>query len=147
MNSGGNLNNLIKNQPPARLVGGRLVNRGRLKNGNPSGDYMKAPRCGAKNRQGMPCHAPAMRGKARCRLHGGRSTGERTLAGIHRIRKTHWKDGRRSTRLQQEFRAWADQENQRRQSQFELETEAQAIVRKEFRSWKSALQELRSPQP
>lgn len=31
------------------------------------------PRCGARNRQGAPCQAPAIRGKTRCRLHGGRS--------------------------------------------------------------------------
>jgi hypothetical protein len=34
-----------------------------------------APRCLAKNRKGSPCQAPAMRGKRRCRLHGGKSTG------------------------------------------------------------------------
>ena len=33
------------------------------------------PRCLARNRQGNPCQAPAMRGKRRCRLHGGKSTG------------------------------------------------------------------------
>jgi len=33
---------------------------------------MKAnPRCGAKTRKGTPCHAPAVRGKARCSMHGG----------------------------------------------------------------------------
>ena len=31
--------------------------------------------CGARNRAGMPCRCPAMRGKARCRLHGGKSPG------------------------------------------------------------------------
>lgn len=35
----------------------------------------QAPRCLAKNRQGTPCQAPAMVGKRRCRLHGGKSTG------------------------------------------------------------------------
>lgn len=68
---------------------------------------MKAPRCGAKNRQGKPCQAPAMRGKARCRLHGGKSTGARTLTGIQRIRKEHWKNGGRSKKLQKEYRQWA----------------------------------------
>ncbi len=33
------------------------------------------PLCGAKNRQGKPCRAPAMKGKKRCRLHGGKSLG------------------------------------------------------------------------
>ena len=34
-----------------------------------------APRCGAKNRAGTPCRAPAMRGRRRCRLHGGKNPG------------------------------------------------------------------------
>ena len=28
-------------------------------------------RCGAKTRSGMPCEAPAVVGKRRCRMHGG----------------------------------------------------------------------------
>ena len=28
-------------------------------------------RCGAKTRKGTPCQAPAVAGKARCRMHGG----------------------------------------------------------------------------
>jgi hypothetical protein len=31
----------------------------------------QAPRCGARNRSGKPCRAPAVRGKRRCRMHGG----------------------------------------------------------------------------
>ena len=30
-----------------------------------------SPRCGAKTRKGTPCQAPAVAGKARCRMHGG----------------------------------------------------------------------------
>ena len=30
-----------------------------------------APRCGAKTKLGTPCRAPAIRGKKRCRKHGG----------------------------------------------------------------------------
>lgn len=29
------------------------------------------PRCGAKTRQGHPCKGAAVRGKKRCRMHGG----------------------------------------------------------------------------
>ena len=35
----------------------------------------QAPRCGAKTRQRTPCRQPALRGKRRCRKHGGRSSG------------------------------------------------------------------------
>ena len=34
-----------------------------------------APRCGAMTRAGMPCQRPALRGRKRCRLHGGLSPG------------------------------------------------------------------------
>jgi hypothetical protein len=30
-----------------------------------------SPRCGAKTRAGTPCRSPAVKGKARCRMHGG----------------------------------------------------------------------------
>jgi glucans biosynthesis protein len=30
-----------------------------------------APRCGARRRNGAPCQKPKMRGRRRCRLHGG----------------------------------------------------------------------------
>jgi len=67
--------------------------RGWLKNGNPPGDFTKAVRCGAKNRRGMLCRAPAMR-NGRCRLHGGLSTGPKTWEGIERIREVNTKHGR-----------------------------------------------------
>lgn len=69
--------------------------RGSLRNGNPSGDFSKAARCGARNRRGTPCRCPAMQ-NGRCRLHGGLSTGPKTLAGIERIRKAITKHGRYS---------------------------------------------------
>lgn len=34
-----------------------------------------APRCGAKTRMGTPCRSPAVKGKHRCRMHGGTSPG------------------------------------------------------------------------
>src|SRR5205814_688584 len=35
----------------------------------------RAPRCAATTRAGSPCQCPAMRGRKRCRLHGGLSPG------------------------------------------------------------------------
>jgi hypothetical protein len=32
---------------------------------------LASPRCGAKTRSGGSCRAPAVRGKKRCRMHGG----------------------------------------------------------------------------
>ena len=36
-----------------------------------TGPMLSSPRCGAKTRSGSPCNAPAVRGKKRCRMHGG----------------------------------------------------------------------------
>ncbi len=69
--------------------------RGWLKNGNPPGDYMSAPRCGARTRRGSSCQSPAMP-NGRCRLHGGKSTGPRTAEGLERCRRSTWKHGGRS---------------------------------------------------
>jgi hypothetical protein len=43
------------------------------------------PVCGARNRQGKPCAVRVEPGKARCRFHGGLSTGPKTAAGRARI--------------------------------------------------------------
>src|SRR5579871_6236781 len=67
---------------------------GWLKNGNLPGDFSTAPRCGAKTRRGTPCQCPAIANKARCRLHGGLSTGPKTWEGIERIQAANTKHGR-----------------------------------------------------
>lgn len=79
-----------------KIVGTPHVKRhGWLKNGNPPGDFRKSPRCGARNRRGTYCQCPAM-GNGRCRLHGGLSTGPRTVEGVERIRMAVTKHGRYS---------------------------------------------------
>ena len=54
------------------------------------------PKCNAKTRQGTVCQKSPLRGKKRCRLHGGLSTGPRTAEGKARIAATHYKHGKRS---------------------------------------------------
>ena len=53
-------------------------------------------RCGAKTRSGGACQNPAIKGRSRCKLHGGRSTGPRTPEGKARAAAAHTKHGRRS---------------------------------------------------
>ena len=36
-----------------------------------TGPMLVSPRCGAKTRSGNACRSPAVRGKKRCRMHGG----------------------------------------------------------------------------
>jgi len=49
-----------------------------------------APRCGAKNRAGIPCQCPAIRGRKRCRLHGGLSPGAPRGQRNGNFRDGHW---------------------------------------------------------
>src|SRR6478672_5435326 len=81
--------------------------RGWLRNGNPSGDFSKAARCGAKNRRGTPCQCPAMP-NGRCRLHGGLSTGAKTAEGIERIRQAVTKHGYYSEQRKRERKEFRD---------------------------------------
>ena len=50
-------------------------------------------RCLAKTRSGGQCQCPAMKGKARCRIHGGLSTGPRTKDGKEKARQAVLKHG------------------------------------------------------
>jgi len=72
--------------------------RGRLKNGNRPGDFLAAPRCGARTRCDGECRQPAMP-NGRCRMHGGLSTGPRTAEGRARSRRARWKHGARSAEV------------------------------------------------
>jgi hypothetical protein len=58
------------------------------------------PRCGAKTRAGGTCRVRVEFGKARCRFHGGLSTGPKTEAGRARIAEAQ----RRRWRLYREMR-------------------------------------------
>ena len=101
--------------------------RGWLKNDNPPGDFTKARRCGAKTRRATACLSPAMR-NGRCRMHGGKSTGPKTVAGLERSRNARFKHGAYS-RATQELLA----ENRRRRRTFaKLLATARSMARSSF---------------
>ena len=50
-------------------------------------------RCLAKTRRGGQCQCPAVKGKLRCRIHGGLSTGPRTKIGKEKARQAVLKHG------------------------------------------------------
>lgn len=54
-----------------------------------------APRCGARTRSGAPCRSPAIVGKARCRMHGGKGS------GAPRGNRNGWKHGWHSARVRE----------------------------------------------
>ena len=86
--------------PDGSSIGAAMpgARRGRLKYGNPSGDFAKAPRCGARTRAGHPCGQPAM-ANGRCRMHGGCSTGARTAEGLARCRTASLVHGCRTAEI------------------------------------------------
>ena len=90
------MHNKTANEPHAKRCGW-------LRNGNPQGNPASASRCGARTRKGAPCGCPAVRGKKRCRMHGGLSTGPRTAVGLARSKQAHWKHGRYSAEARQEM--------------------------------------------
>jgi hypothetical protein len=49
-----------------------------------------APRCGARTRAGAACQRPAVRGRKRCRLHGGLSPGAPRGAKNGNFRDGYW---------------------------------------------------------
>jgi hypothetical protein len=53
-------------------------------------------RCLAKTRRGTKCQRAAYKHNGRCRLHGGLSTGARTLEGLQRITEANLKHGRQT---------------------------------------------------
>lgn len=76
-----------------------------LNNGVIGGDPRNAPRCGAKTRRGTVCQQAALRGKRRCRHHGGLSTGPRTPEGRARIAAAATRHGNRSKEAEEHRRA------------------------------------------
>jgi hypothetical protein len=60
-----------------------------------------APRCGARTRAGGQCQCPAIRGRKRCRIHGGLSPG-----APRGKQNGNFKDGSWTCEAEQE-RRWA----------------------------------------
>lgn len=57
-------------------------------------NHIPCRRCNATSkRTKLQCGAPAMRGKVKCRIHGGKSTGFRTEEGKQRIIAANLKHG------------------------------------------------------
>ena len=57
-----------------------------------------APRCGAKTRSGSACRSPAVRGRQRCRMHGG------TNKGAPRGNSNARKHGNRSVEAEEQLK-------------------------------------------
>lgn len=67
-----------------------------------------APRCGAKNRAGNPCQAAAIRGKKRCRLHGG-AAGSGAPSGSANGRYTTGRFTKDAVEFNRKARSWMRQ--------------------------------------
>ena len=64
-------------------------------------------RCNAKTRNGGYCMNYPMR-NGRCRLHGGKSTGPKTVEGLARSRKANYKHGRYSMLTKKRNKSFKD---------------------------------------
>jgi glucans biosynthesis protein len=67
----------------------------------------RAPACGARTRAGGPCCAPAVRGKARCRMHGGAAGSGAQTRNRNALKHGYWSEAeaaerRRAAALAQE---------------------------------------------
>ena len=105
-----------------------------------------APRCGARTRQGRPCTVPAIKGKRRCRMHGGKSTGPRTPEGLQRSRRARWKHGRysREARAAAREARWNDPgfvEAQRQAAMRRMERESKWSARRNLAAYRAALRQ------
>ena len=59
------------------------------------GGRVQCTQCNAMSkRTRQRCQAPAIKGKTKCRFHGGKSTGPKTKAGRARIAAAHTRHGR-----------------------------------------------------
>jgi hypothetical protein len=47
-------------------------------------------RCGARTRGGHPCRSPAVRGKRRCRMHGGAAGSGAPVGNKNALRHGHY---------------------------------------------------------
>jgi hypothetical protein len=50
----------------------------------------QAPRCGTRTRSGNPCRSPAVRGKRRCRMHGGAFGSGAPIGNKNALRHGHY---------------------------------------------------------
>jgi len=67
------------------------------------GGHVTCTQCNAlSKRTRQRCKAPAVRGKSKCRFHGGRSTGPKTAEGKARIAKAHTDHGRETRAIRAE---------------------------------------------
>jgi len=57
-----------------------------------------APRCGARTRAGHECRSPAVRGRQRCRMHGG------TNKGAPKGNRNAWIHGNHSAEAKEQLR-------------------------------------------
>ncbi len=70
-----------------------------------AGGRILCARCTAKSkRTSRQCKAPAMRGKSKCRFHGGLSTGPRTREGRNRCAQAKLVHGRDTKEMRQNHR-------------------------------------------
>ena len=79
-------------------------------------------RCEARTRRGTLCQRPGTKRNGRCRLHGGRSGGPKTEAGLERLAASKTTHGKFTKEKRAEARRFAEEGRQMRGELKELES-------------------------
>ena len=86
-----------------RLLHRVFTRNGHMSNYRTLGGRVTCTQCNAlSKRTRQRCKAPAVRGKTKCRFHGGRSTGPKTAEGKAAIAKAHTVHGRETRAIRAE---------------------------------------------
>ena len=64
--------------------------------------------CNAKTRAGTPCKNHPLKGKTRCKLHGGMSTGAKTKEGRESISLANFKSGQYTKEAKEQRKMLSD---------------------------------------
>jgi hypothetical protein len=70
-------------------------------------------RCGARTRSGGQCQRPAFKSVGRCRLHGGLSSGAKTVEGKNRLKEIHTVHGQYGKEVRQQRKLEAEVKRER----------------------------------
>jgi hypothetical protein len=99
------------------------------------GPSWQGKRCGARTRTGQPCKKAAMKGRDRCRNHGGASTGPKTEDGRARIAAAQTKHGRLTKEKRAEAKRNAEVGRQIRAELAEIEQDlvTEGLLTKDWR--------------
>src|SRR6266516_4796800 len=97
----------LATSPPARGVGEerKMANKPKHRTTQEPLPLRQARRCGARTRSGNPCLSPVVKGKRRCRMHGG-AKGSGAPSGERNGNYRHGQFTKEAIQERRALRAW-----------------------------------------